>query len=756
MRAARRRRCDAASRSTFETGADEVVVLPLAGALRGRCRGRSDPARRAGRASWSGPTDFAVRAARHRRSRSRAAGGGRFAVCTRPRRAAAPGPLRGRAGRAGRAPGRRLLLAARCATSPRRTVRGGPADRGRGPDAGRQLGLVSAPQARRGQAPDETELEEIYHYVVAEARRVPGLPTSTCTARPTARSMSCYDGRDRGHGAGSPRLARTGDGGARLRPVLPQRDGRSGRAGLACRRSIRLTAGSATRGRGRGSIRACRSAIDPVRTERPIGGAPVRYDRATAGWHARRGSSPWALANLDVIPDGLKRRWPDIRPEDQAAVMAVLERGVLGGVGAPEMTALEQEWAAFVGRSMSACSSTPGRPRSTPRCTASGVGPATRSSRRRTRSPGRGSRSFSSWRSRSSSTSTRGPSTSIPAGSRSASARGRGPSSRSTSAACRRTSTRSSPSPSDIGSTSSRTPARHMAPRITAARSDRSGVVGCYSLNSSKILTGGEGGLFVADDPDILARARRLRTFGEDIPELGRLTGWNFRPYTSHSIGWNYRHQEMPAALARSQLQRLPEYIATGQRNAARLTELLAGVPGIRTPRRPRRPDLDVLPVPRPTGSRRARSRPHRTDGLPRRARAGVAGRGRRRRALAYPAGAGLPGLPGSWRLRHGRLSGGGGDARLVARHLRGSLPDLPPASGADRVVRRRGSDGSSPTPSGSSDRRQGRRPSRPEGPRMADPDPHRAPRRRLDHPSPRPCPSHPRTTSRGSDGRSG
>jgi perosamine synthetase len=109
-------------------------------------------------------------------------------------------------------------------------------------------------------------------------------------------------------------------------------------------------------------------------------------------------------------------------------------------------------------------------------------------------------------------------------------------------------------------------------------------VIGCYSLNSSKILSGGEGGLMVADDPDILARARRLRTFGEDIPELGKLTGWNFRPYTGFSIGWNYRHQEMPAALARSQLQRLPEYIATGQQNAAILDEALGGLPGMTPP----------------------------------------------------------------------------------------------------------------------------------------------------------------------------
>src|SRR3970040_1189426 len=51
------------------------------------------------------------------------------------------------------------------------------------------------------------------------------------------------------------------------------------------------------------------------------------------------------------IPDRLKRRWPDIRPEDSAAVQTVLERGILGGVGPPEATALEAEWASFVGRS---------------------------------------------------------------------------------------------------------------------------------------------------------------------------------------------------------------------------------------------------------------------------------------------------------------------------------------------------------------------------------------------------------------------
>src|SRR5687767_15001863 len=74
---------------------------------------------------------------------------------------------------------------------------------------------------------------------------------------------------------------------------------------------------------------------------------------ASAGRHAHALPERTAMERADRtrIPEGLKRRWPDIRPEDKAAVAAVMERGVLGGVGAPEMTALEEEWAAFVGRS---------------------------------------------------------------------------------------------------------------------------------------------------------------------------------------------------------------------------------------------------------------------------------------------------------------------------------------------------------------------------------------------------------------------
>jgi len=289
---------------------------------------------------------------------------------------------------------------------------------------------------------------------------------------------------------------------------------------------------------------------------------------------------------VERVPDGLKIRWPDIRPEDIAAVRAVLERGVLGGVGAPEMTALEAEWAAFVGRS---------------ECLLFNSGTAAIHAALYGLGIGPGDEVIT--------TSYTFAGTWQPILHQGATPVFVDIDPRTYDLDPRRIEERITPRtraiiavhigglPADLDEILAIAERHGLAVIEDACQAhgatyrDRQvgsyGVVGCYSLNSSKILTGGEGGLLVADDPDVLARARRLRTFGEDIPELARLTGWNFRPYTSFSIGWNYRHQEMPAALARSQLRRLPEYIATGQRNAARLTQALAGAPGLTSPQVP-------------------------------------------------------------------------------------------------------------------------------------------------------------------------
>jgi len=107
------------------------------------------------------------------------------------------------------------------------------------------------------------------------------------------------------------------------------------------------------------------------------------------------------------------------------------------------------------------------------------------------------------------------------------------------------------------------------------------GVAGAFSLNKSKNLPAGEGGLFVSNDNEITAKAGLLSTFGE-LPssEIDR-------DYHSVSLGWMYRSTEFVAALARSRLQMLDTWNAIRRRNVERLNELLDGIPGIRTMQSP-------------------------------------------------------------------------------------------------------------------------------------------------------------------------
>ncbi len=44
-----------------------------------------------------------------------------------------------------------------------------------------------------------------------------------------------------------------------------------------------------------------------------------------------------------VVPDGMIEPWPDIRQEDKDAVMKVLDRSVLWGATAPEVSSLQKK-----------------------------------------------------------------------------------------------------------------------------------------------------------------------------------------------------------------------------------------------------------------------------------------------------------------------------------------------------------------------------------------------------------------------------
>jgi perosamine synthetase len=116
------------------------------------------------------------------------------------------------------------------------------------------------------------------------------------------------------------------------------------------------------------------------------------------------------------------------------------------------------------------------------------------------------------------------------------------------------------------------------------------GDMGIFSFQASKNLPAGEGGILVTNRQDLRERANRFRMFGEDIQESDRKAFDPARPldgvreYNSLMMGWMYRTTELTAALCRSQLRRLDHWLANARKNAAYLSEALEKIPGITPP----------------------------------------------------------------------------------------------------------------------------------------------------------------------------
>jgi dTDP-4-amino-4,6-dideoxygalactose transaminase len=105
------------------------------------------------------------------------------------------------------------------------------------------------------------------------------------------------------------------------------------------------------------------------------------------------------------------------------------------------------------------------------------------------------------------------------------------------------------------------------------------GIAGAFSLNNLKNLCGGEGGLFVTDSEDVLRKGDLVRYFGDECDEKTLR-----QKYNSSILGYMYRNQELPAALARGQLLHLNEHNDTRIRNSKYLSRELAKIPGVIPP----------------------------------------------------------------------------------------------------------------------------------------------------------------------------
>lgn len=102
----------------------------------------------------------------------------------------------------------------------------------------------------------------------------------------------------------------------------------------------------------------------------------------------------------------------------------------------------------------------------------------------------------------------------------------------------------------------------------------RTGTFGCFSLQQSKHMTTGDGGITITDDVALGEIAMKFGAKGRPL-----YTPDGARHY--HSFGFNYNMTELQAAVALAQLRRLPEVTATRTRHGERLTEMLRGAPGL-------------------------------------------------------------------------------------------------------------------------------------------------------------------------------
>ena len=97
----------------------------------------------------------------------------------------------------------------------------------------------------------------------------------------------------------------------------------------------------------------------------------------------------------------------------------------------------------------------------------------------------------------------------------------------------------------------------------------------CFSLYATKNITAGEGGVITTNDESKAERLRLLRNQGM----RGR--------FEFVIAGHNYRMTELQAALAIPQMRRIDEITRHRRANAARLSEGLAGLRGLRLPFEP-------------------------------------------------------------------------------------------------------------------------------------------------------------------------
>ncbi len=113
------------------------------------------------------------------------------------------------------------------------------------------------------------------------------------------------------------------------------------------------------------------------------------------------------------------------------------------------------------------------------------------------------------------------------------------------------------------------------------------GTVGSFSLQLSKVLTGGEGGILTTSDEKLWERLDALRNCGRRPNlKIDDASGGNYGLEGDLIQSGNYRITEFQAAVLLAQLGRLDEQNRLRRQNAEYLDSLLETIPGIKPMRK--------------------------------------------------------------------------------------------------------------------------------------------------------------------------
>lgn len=105
-----------------------------------------------------------------------------------------------------------------------------------------------------------------------------------------------------------------------------------------------------------------------------------------------------------------------------------------------------------------------------------------------------------------------------------------------------------------------------------------------FSFHPRKMITTGEGGMLMLNDPEWAERARVLRSTGASVSDLVRHQAKGTILQEYHESGFNYRMTDMQAAIGLVQLKKLPEMLSARRRQAGFYDAALAEIGELEAP----------------------------------------------------------------------------------------------------------------------------------------------------------------------------